>query len=206
MSSIPLRIGLTGGIASGKSAVADEFAALGVPVIDADVIARELVEPGQPALSRIVEAFGPQVLNASGTLDRRQMRERVFASPDDRRRLEAILHPAVRTELDRRSQTTSGPYVILVIPLLVENDLQSLVDRILVVDVPEETQLRRLCTRDGMDSQQAQKMMAAQATRAARLAVAHDVIENVGTLVELRNGVRQMHEKYRRVAEREKKL
>lgn len=196
MPSVPLRIGLTGGIASGKSAVASRFAVLGIPVHDADVIARELVEPGQPALKRIVELLGPESLDARGRLDRRKMRERVFADPAARHQLESVLHPAVRAELARRSESTDGPYQLLVIPLLLENDLRFLVDRVLVVDVPEEVQLERLIARDGLDELQARRMLAAQTNRQTRLAAADDVIVNTGTVVELEGAVRKLHEKY----------
>lgn len=196
MTNPILRIGLTGGIASGKSAVADEFASLGIPVIDADVISRELVEPGQPALARIVDLFGAEVLDRSGRLDRRRLRELVFADPAQRRRLEDILHPAVRVELARRSQASTGPYQILVIPLLIENGLDYLVDRILVVDTPEATQLERLQARDGVDETHARRMLAAQTSRSARLAAADDTISNTGSLVDLRRQVAALHEKY----------
>ncbi len=196
MTNPILRIGLTGGIASGKSAVADEFASLGIPVIDADVISRELVEPGQPALARIVDLFGAEVLDRSGRLDRRRLRELVFSDPAQRKRLEDILHPAVRVELARRSQASTGPYQILVIPLLVENGLDYLVDRILVVDTPEATQLERLQARDGVDETHARRMLAAQTSRSARLAAADDTISNTGSLADLRRQVAALHEKY----------
>ena len=192
----PLRIGLTGGIASGKSAVADKFAALGIAIIDADLIARELVEPDQPALARIVTLFGPDVLDATGHLDRRRLRERVFSDAAQRQLLEEVLHPAVRAELERRAQLSTGPYQILVIPLLLENDLQFLVDRVLVVDAPEHTQLERLQARDAIGAEQARQMLGAQTTRAARLAAADDIITNTGTLAELTQQVAALHEKY----------
>ncbi len=196
MTKPAYRIGLTGGIATGKSAVADAFAALGIEIIDADRISRELVEPGRPALARIVELFGADVLDGAGQLDRRRLRERIFSDPQQRRLLEAVLHPAVVLELSRRSLETTGPYQILVIPLLLENGLETLVDRILVVDAPEETQLERLQTRDAMGLEQARRMLSAQTTRAARLAAADDVITNTGSLADLRLQVQQLHEKY----------
>lgn len=192
----PLRIGLTGGIASGKSAVANEFASLGIPVIDADLISRELVEPGQPALAKILEVFGRGVLDPSGHLDRRRLRDIVFADPAQRKRLEDILHPAVRAELSRRSLESTGPYQILVVPLLVENRLDYLVDRIVVVDAPESTQVERLVARDGVDSDQARRILAAQASRAARLAAADDIIINTGSLPDLKAQVAELHAKY----------
>lgn len=196
MTSPILRIGLTGGIASGKSTVADEFAALGITIIDADVISRELVEPGRPALARIVEIFGPEVLDHAGRLDRRRLRERVFADPSQRKQLEEVLHPAVRTEMTRQSQLATGPYQVLVIPLLVENHLGHMVDRTLVVDAPEETQLQRLQVRDAVGPEQARRMLAAQSSRTARLAAADDVITNTGSLADLKTQVAALHRKY----------
>jgi dephospho-CoA kinase len=196
----PLRIGLTGGIASGKSAVAGLFAARGVPVIDTDVIARDVVAPGEPALTRVVQEFGREVLDASGGLDRRRMRELVFSDAARRARLEAILHPAILDEMIRRSAQAGGNYQILVIPLLVEGDLAKHVDRLLVVDAMPETQLVRLLQRDAENPQQARAMIAAQASRAARLAQADDVIHNDGTLAELESQVAQLHETYLRLA------
>jgi dephospho-CoA kinase len=191
-----LRIGLTGGIASGKSAVASVFASFGIPVIDADLISRELVQPGNPALARIVEAFGESMLDPAGQLDRRRLREKVFADVAQRKRLEAILHPAIREELQQRSRVAGGPYQVLVIPLLVENGLQHLVDRILVVDVPEATQLARLKVRDSVTEEHARRVLAAQSGRDMRLAAADDVITNTGNLDDLRKQVDALHRKY----------
>lgn len=190
------RIGLTGGIASGKSAVSALFAALGVPVIDTDEIARAVVAPGTPLLARIVERFGPGVLGADGALDRRGLRAIVFADPKARADLEALTHPAIREELERRSAAAGGPYQIIAIPLLVESNARSRVDRVLVVDCSEETQLRRLQARDGATRAQAEAILAAQATRAARLAAADDVITNEGDLSALRDQVEQLHARY----------
>lgn len=190
------RIGLTGGIASGKSAVSALFAALGVPVIDTDEIARAVVAPGTPLLGRIVERFGPRVLGADGTLDRRALRDIVFADPQARADLEALTHPAIRAEMERRSAAARGPYQIIAIPLLVESNARSRVDRVLVVDCSEETQLRRLQARDGATRAQAEAILAAQATRAARLAAADDVITNEGDLSALRDQVEQLHARY----------
>jgi len=196
----PLRIALTGGIASGKSAAADHFAALGVPVLDTDRIAREVVEPGTPTLARLVEAFGPDILDDSGRRDRARMLERVFTHPEERRRLEAITHPAIREELARQSAQASGPYQIHVIPLLVEGGRAAQYDRVLVVDCPEAEQVRRVMARDGSSRVQAERILASQASRAQRLAVADDVIDNTGSLDELRAHVARLHEKYLRLA------
>lgn len=195
-SSAPLLIALTGGIASGKSAVADRFAALGVPVLDTDQIARDIVEPGTPALKKIVDAFGSEVLDADGKLDRRRMRERVFANAEERARLEAITHPAIREELARRSAQAGGSYQIHVIPLLVETQRAKEYDRVLLVDCPEEDQINRLIARDGPTEEQAHAILAAQATREQRLAAADDVIVNAGTLEDLQRFVEALHRKY----------
>ena len=200
MSDQPFRVALTGGIASGKSTVADLFAALGVPVIDTDVIARQVVEPGQPALAKISATFGPDVLDTDGRLDRRRMRERIFADPDAKRRLEAILHPAIRAEMEQQSMAAQGPYQVLVIPLLTEGGRRDHVDRVLLVDVPEELQIQRLMMRDGVSHEQAQASLNAQATRAQRLALADDVIRNTGRVDGLREQVAELHGKYLRLA------
>jgi dephospho-CoA kinase len=193
------RVALTGGIASGKSTVADLFAALGVPVIDTDVIAREVVEPGQPALAQVVETFGPEVLGTDGRLDRRRLRERIFADPEAKRRLESILHPAIRAEMERQSRAAGGAYQVLVIPLLTEGKRRDHVDRVLLVDAPEELQIQRLIGRDGVSHEQAQASLNAQATRADRLAIADDVVRNTGRLDDLREVVTGLHAQYLRL-------
>lgn len=195
-----LRIALTGGIASGKSRVADLFSALGVPVIDTDLIARQVVEPGQPALADVVETFGPGVLGADGRLDRRKLRELIFSDTTARQRLEAILHPAIRAEMERQSSAAGGPYQILVIPLLTEGGRRDHVDRVLVVDAPESLQVERLMNRDTVTKEQAMASLAAQATRSARLAIADDVISNSGSAEELRGKVAALHEQYLHLA------
>lgn len=192
----PFRVALTGGIASGKSTVADRFAALGVPVIDTDLIARQVVEPGQPALAEVVAAFGPGVLGNDGRLDRRRLREIIFTDATARRRLEAILHPAIRAEMERQSQAAGGAYQLLVIPLLTESGRRDHVDRVLLVDVPEAVQVERLMRRDGVSREQATASLGAQATRAARLAMADDVIENTGRAEELEARVAALHGRY----------
>ena len=200
MTRPPLRVALTGGIASGKTTVADLFAARGVPVIDTDVIARDVVEPGTPALAAVVEAFGIEVLGADGRLDRRRMRERIFSDAGARRRLEGILHPAIRAEMARRSRAAGGPYQVLVIPLLAEGGRRDYVDRVLLVDVPEELQVERLMLRDGVSREQATASLGAQAGRAARLAIADDVIVNTGRADDLDHEVTALDVKYRKLA------
>jgi dephospho-CoA kinase len=197
----PLRIALTGGIASGKTTVANLFADLGVPLIDTDVIARQVVEPGEPALAAVVAAFGADVLDAEGHLDRRRMRALIFSNSSARQRLEAILHPAIRAEMERQSREAGGPYQVLVIPLLAEGRQRDHVDRVLLVDVPEELQVQRLMMRDGVTHEQARASLRAQATRAERLAMADDVLRNTGQVDELRQQVAALHERYQALAQ-----
>jgi dephospho-CoA kinase len=197
----PLRVGLTGGIASGKTTVANLFRARGVAIIDTDVIAREIVAPGQPGLDRVVEAFGRDVLDSSGALDRRRMRASVFADPGQRRRLEEILHPLILDEMARRSAQAGGVYQILVIPLLAESGSREYVDRVLVVDCPIEIQVSRLLVRDAENERQAHAMIAAQAPREQRLALADDVITNDGDLGALEAQVDSLDRKYRQIAD-----
>jgi len=191
-----LRIGLTGGIASGKSAVAEHFAGLGIPVIDTDAIARRIVAPGTPALGDIVAAFGPHVLRGDGQLDRAAMRRIVFADDARRRQLEAILHPRIRAAAAAQSAAAGGPYQIVVVPLLAESPMKGDMDRILVVDVPRELQLERLLKRDAGDREQAQRMIDAQAGRDERLAIADDIIRNDGDLAATRRQVEALHRQY----------
>ena len=192
----PLRIGLTGGIASGKTTVARMFAELGVPVIDTDVIAREVVMPGQPALEEIRSRFGAGVIAADGSLDRRAMRRIVFSDPAHREELEGILHPRIREEALRRSDAAEGPYLLIVVPLLVESPLRHHVDRILVVDCSVATQIDRLMRRDVESEKHAREILAAQSTREERLAISDDVIENEGDLEATRQQVLALHERY----------
>ena len=191
-------IGLTGGVASGKSEVTRRFEALGVAVVDADVAARVVVEPGQPALARIAGHFGTAMLLADGTLDRRRMRERVFADAQARRDLEAITHPAIRALLKQQCLDAPGPYVIVAVPLLAEagREAYSWLDRVLVVDAPEDVQHARLMRRDGVDAALATRMIAAQASRQQRLAMADDVIVNDGDPVHLDAAVASLHARY----------
>ena len=199
--SPPFRVALTGGIASGKTTVANLFAELGVPLIDTDLLARQVVEPGQPALAKVVATFGPDVLDTDGCLDRRRMRERIFSDSTAKQRLEAILHPAIRIEMERRSREAGGPYQVLVIPLLTEGGRRDHVDRVLLVDVPEELQIQRLMMRDGVTHEQARASLNAQATRAERLAMADDVVRNTGRVDDLRDEVAKLHAKYLALAE-----
>jgi dephospho-CoA kinase len=196
----PLRIGLTGGIASGKTTVADLFEALGAQIIDTDIIAREVAATGQPALTEIREAFGPEVIDESGALDRAAMRELVFSDAERRRQLESILHPRIVDETMRQSGALNGPYQVIVVPLLTESKLQAFVDRVLVVDCDEETQIRRLLARDAESEAQARRILAAQATREERLAIADDVVNNNGNLDATRAQVRKLHEIYQSLA------
>jgi dephospho-CoA kinase len=195
-----LRVGLTGGVASGKSTVAALFAARGVPVLDTDVIAREVVEPGRPALDALVASQGRGILGADGRLDRAELRRRLFGDEAVRREVEGILHPAIMAELRRQSAAAGGPYQVFVIPLLVEAKLRQTVDRILVVDCPEEEQIRRLRARDGESREAAARMLAAQATRDERLAAADDVIDNGGEAADLPGQVERLDRQYREMA------
>jgi dephospho-CoA kinase len=189
-------VALTGGIGSGKSTVADEFAHLGVAVIDADIIARQVVEPGTPALLAIAAQFGPQMINDDGSLDRRRLRERIFANNEDKAWLNALLHPLIQQETRRQMQAATSPYLLWVVPLLVENRLTDKADRVLVVDVPRETQIERTIRRDGVSREHAEHILAAQATREQRLAAADDVIENMGPADAVASHVARLHEKY----------
>jgi dephospho-CoA kinase len=190
------RVGLTGGIACGKSFVAELFAQLAIPVIDTDEIARQIVAPGQPGLEAILAEFGPDVLMPSGELDRTSLRSRVFADESDRRRLEAILHPRIRDRAIEMSATLGGPYQIMVVPLLIETHFQPLVDRILVVDCPESLQRERLVARDNEDTGQVDRIMSAQLDRMTRLQSADDVIDNAGTRDQTRRQVESLHRSY----------
>lgn len=197
-------IGVTGGVASGKSEVTRRFEALGVAVADADLAAREAVAAGSPGLAEVVSAFGPGVLTTAGELDRTAMRQRVFEDLAARQRLEAIIHPRVRAWLRQECEAALGPYAIAAIPLLTEGggrDAYPWIDRILVVDVPVEVQIKRLMRRDEVDLALAGAMLAAQASREARLAIADDVIVNDGALEALDGEVARLDQLYRGLAE-----
>ncbi|MGL6369767.1 dephospho-CoA kinase [Aeromonas hydrophila] len=190
-------VAITGGIGSGKTTVANQFAELGIEVVDADVIAREVVEPGTPALAAIAAHFGPEVITPAGQLDRRRLRERVFTDPQAKSWLNALLHPLIRTEMQRQCAAARSPYCLLVVPLLVENRLTALANRVLVIDVDEATQIERTCRRDGVSHEQAQAILAAQASRAERLAAADDVLDNQnGTPEAIKSRILALHETY----------
>jgi dephospho-CoA kinase len=193
-------IALTGGIASGKSTVSQMFDALGVPVIDADQVARDVVAPGTPLLAQVLEVFGQQLLRPDGSLDRTGLRRQVFADSTKRRQLESLLHPAITVRTGRLAASAGGPYQIHVIPLLVETNAAGQFDRILLVDCPEALQLARLLAREGVDEQLARAMLGAQAGREARLAAADDVIINDGAAADLVPKVAALHQKYQALA------
>lgn len=192
-------IGLTGGIASGKSTVSAEFAALGAAIVDTDIIAREIVAPGSEALAEIVDVFGASMIADDGRLDRRQLRARVFSEAAARQRLEAILHPRIRDAARTGVEQARGPYVVLVVPLLVESGEYDWVDRIVVVDIDHALQERLLMARDDLQPDLARAMIAAQASRARRLGVADDVIRNSGTLNDLRVQTQIANRRYRKI-------
>jgi dephospho-CoA kinase len=190
-------VGLTGGIGSGKSAAASEFERLGAAVVDTDAIAHALTQAGGAAIPELARIFGAEMIGEGGAMDRDRMRERVFADPAARRALEAILHPMIREESRRLIAAAHAPYVIHVVPLLVESpDYRRRVDRVLVIDVPEELQVERVRARSGLSETQVRAILASQATRADRLAAADDVIENRGTIDALRKQVAAFHRKY----------
>ncbi len=192
----PLIIGLTGGIGSGKSTVGALFGALGVPVLDTDQVARELVEPGSSALHGIAEEFGPDLLDATGALDRAALRRIVFADPVRRRALEALLHPLIRARVEEWIGGLTARYCVLLVPLLLESGWTDLVDRIVVVDLPEAAQIRRTMDRDGLTASDVEAIMRAQVSREQRLARAHDVITNDLDMCHLRDQVEKLHRIY----------
>jgi len=193
-------VGLTGGIASGKSTVAKFFGALGVPIIDTDQLARDVVEPGQPPLERLVERFGRSILTDDGHLDRPALRAIVFSDPKARADLEALTHPAIGAAVEARSAEAGGIYQILVIPLLVEKNLGSQLDRVLVVDCDEALQIRRVQARDGATVEQARAILNAQVSRSTRLKAAHDVLSNEGDMSAVRDQVEALHARYLKLA------
>jgi dephospho-CoA kinase len=189
-------VALSGGIASGKSTIAHLFAQLGVPIIDADVIARQIVEVGTPALAQIAKHFSQEILLGNGELDRSQLREIIFNNDHERLWLNNLLHPLIAQETQKQFTQQSSPYVIWVVPLLIENNLHQLADRILMIDIPEELQLKRLINRDKISESLAKKMMGSQVSLTDRLAFADDVIVNDGDLASLTIQVDRLHQQY----------
>jgi len=193
-------VALTGGIGSGKTTIANAFAARGVDIVDADVIARQVVEPGQPALAAIRAKFGENILHSDGTLNRTALRQRIFSSPTDKNWLNALLHPLIHAETRRQLGLTQSAWCLWVVPLLVENNLQHLANRVLVVDIDRDTQLTRTIARDGISREQAEHILAAQATREQRLAVADDIIYNGGSIDNVAARVALLDQRYRQLA------
>ncbi|OAE07338.1 dephospho-CoA kinase [Pantoea sp. OXWO6B1] len=200
MRDSPYTVALTGGIGSGKSTIAEYFAASGVDIIDADVIAREVVEPGTPALQAIIARYGDAIVNEQDALHRSRLREIIFATPDEKRWLDALLHPLINARTQQLKAQAVSPYVLWVVPLLVENQLQRQADRVLVVDTDEETQLKRTLQRDNVSLDQAKRILAAQATRQQRLACADDIIDNSGAPENALPQVAQLHQLYLKLA------
>ncbi|WP_432460125.1 MULTISPECIES: dephospho-CoA kinase [unclassified Agarivorans] len=193
-------IGLTGGIASGKSQASALFEALGVAVVDADVVARQLVEPGQPALNQIIKHFGPQLQLANGQLDRAALRKIIFSEPEQKTWLNHLLHPLIRQQMQQQLDAAEGPYKILVAPLLLENKLDKLVDRVLMIDTPVALQIARTMARDKVNQSQAEQIIGAQMDREAKLAAATDIIVNDGELSLLADKVKEFHRIYLNLA------
>ncbi len=192
-------IGLTGGIGSGKSAAADVFASLGIPVVDTDAIAHELTRPGGAAIAGIRELFGDEAIAADGAMDRKKVRELVFSDPSAKRKLEGLLHPMIRAESQRRiaEGADRAPYVVHVVPLLIESpDYRTRVQRVVVVDCDEAMQVERVQRRSGLSADEVHRIIAAQVPRATRLAAADDVIDNSGSLSAIERQVRVLHERY----------
>jgi len=192
-----LVVGLTGGIGSGKSAAADAFGKLGATVVDTDAIAHELTGPGGAAIAQVRRLFGDGMVDATGAMDRKRMRDLVFADAEKKLRLEALLHPMIRAESERRIAAAPGPYVVHVVPLLVESPgYRGRVGRVLVVDCPEALQVARVRQRSGLPEEQVRSIIASQIQRERRLAAADDVIDNSGSIAAMQQEVRRLHEKY----------
>lgn len=191
-----LVVGLTGGIASGKSKAADLFAALGVEIIDTDIIAREVVAPGEKAYQKVIEHFGEQILQQDKQLDRKKLSDLIFNNPQEKTWLEALLHPLIREQVKQRSQQAQSNYCMVVIPLLVETQPNPLINRVLVIDVSKDIQRERIKARDNFSEEKISKILASQASREQRLAIADEVIDNCGDVEALSKQVALMHEKY----------
>ncbi len=196
-----LTVGLTGGIGSGKSCAAEHFQKLGVPIIDADIIARKIVGPGQHALDEIIAAFGGQIIGVDGSLDRTTLRKIIFTDKNRRIELENILHPRIHDEILRQIENLAAPYCIAVIPLLAESGRHYPLDRILVIDLPEARQIERTVTRDQQSAEEIDRIIQSQATRKLRLKLADDIIDNSGTPEALIRQVDALHLKYMELAE-----
>lgn len=195
-----LVIGLTGGIGSGKTAVSERFAEKGIAIVDADIVARLVVQPGSEALAKIAEKFGPESLTADGLLNRPFIRQLVFADKANKQWIDALLHPLIRNILNLQTQQATSPYCILAVPLLVENGMNKMVDRVLVVDVDTHIQLQRASSRDGQTPEQVQRIIDNQASREDRLAVADDIIDNSQTPADLIPQIEQLHQQYLEMA------
>lgn len=193
-------VAITGGIGSGKTTVANKFAQLGITVIDADIIARTVVKPEKNALKSIVQHFGPSMLLSDGTLNRRALRERIFASPQEKAWLNALLHPLIHQETQDQITRATSDYVLWVVPLLVENQLHKKADRVLVVDVEPDVQIIRTMQRDNVSRKHAEQIIAAQASRETRLAIADDVIDNSGRPDAVDGEVKRLHQRYLQLA------
>lgn len=199
-SNKPLIVGLTGGIGSGKSAASACFAKLGVTIVDADVIAREAVQPNTPALQAIAKHFGPEILLPNGALNRAQLRHIIFAQPEAKTWLESLLHPLINQRLQQQLHSARSAYAVLASPLLLETSQHQLVDRILVIDCPPEVQIQRAAQRDNIDPAQIKAIMATQINRTERLKRADDVLHNHGDLQELEGEVAKLHQQYLRLS------
>lgn len=193
-------VGLTGGIGSGKTAASDYFSELGIEVVDADIASRTVVEPGKPALQKIAEHFGADILQADGSLDRALLRSKIFSDPDDKTWLENLLHPLIAEQVFSELEAASSDYAIFVSPLLIESQQDLICDRVLVIDVPEEVQIERTTRRDSNDANQVKRMIASQATREQRLEKATDVLLNTGTLEALHKELDLLHNRYQQLA------
>jgi len=191
-----LKIGLTGGIASGKSTICDLFSQFNIPIIDADIIARELVEPDKDAYIKIVQQFGAGILQKNLTLDRKKLRKLIFSDPISKNKLEAILHPQIRQQLQEQSAQQSTTYCILAIPLLIETNMTDLVDHIIVVDITESQQVNRLCQRDNISETEARTIIKSQSRREERLIIADDIIYNNEPIDDLHITINELHKKY----------
>lgn len=196
----PFVIGVTGGIGSGKTTICQQFAALGAPVVDTDQVARDVVAPGTPGLTRLVERFGAEILTEQGELDRRRMRARVFANPAERAQLEAILHPLIREGTDASVRACGYPYCLVCIPLLVERGGGNRVDRVLVIDCPPDVQIARVMSRDDLKAEEVAAIINSQAGREERLAAADDVLVNSGDLAALQPQIAKLHALYLKLA------